>query len=101
MEKFKDINFGSVSLPERKPIAFEAFQNHLSRITGLKPECFTMETNLLVDLSLDSLKLLEIVLEFEKLGVPVSMADAWSIQTVGDAWEYYQRFAAVPDIGNG
>ena len=101
MEKFKDINFGRVSLPENEPITFDAFQKHLSRITGLKSECFTMETNLLVDLSLDSLKLLEIVLEFEKVGVPVSMADAWSIQTVGDAWEYYQRFVSTPGIGNG
>jgi acyl carrier protein len=82
-------------MPDVEPINFDAFQKHLARVTGLKPESLTLETNLLVDLGLDSLKLLEVVLEFEMLGVPVSIADAWSIQTVGDAWEYYLRFAAA------
>jgi acyl carrier protein len=81
-------------MPDLAPVTFDEFRMHLAQITGLNPRYLSMETNLVVDLGLDSLKLLELVLEFEKLGVPVSLADAWSIQTVGDAWEYYQRMAA-------
>jgi acyl carrier protein len=88
-------------MPDLLPITFEIFQKHLSRLTGLEPGQLTLETNLVVDLGLDSLKLLEIVLEFEKLGVPVSLADAWGIQTVGDAWQVYQRMAAVRLTGEG
>jgi acyl carrier protein len=78
-------------MPEPDSIPFATFQKHLARITHLDPSQLAMETNLVVDLGLDSLKLLEVVLEFENLGVPVSLADAWGIQTVGDAYEYCQR----------
>ena len=88
-------------MPDRAPLTFEIFQKHLARLTGLEPGQLSMETNLVVDLGLDSLKLLEIVLEFEKLGVPVSLADAWGIQTVGDAWQYYQRKAAAHGTEEG
>ena len=88
-------------MSEQETFTFEDFQKHLARVTGLNPNSLSLETNLVVDLGLDSLKLLEIILEFEKLGVPVSMADAWSIQTVGDAWEYYQRAAIVGRIEKG
>jgi acyl carrier protein len=88
-------------MPDLEPLPFAAFQNHLARITHLDPDRLSMKTNLVVDLGLDSLKLLEIVLEFEKLGVPVSLADAWGIQTVGDAYEYYQRAAAAGEKGQG
>lgn len=88
-------------MPDLEPISFETFQKHLARITGLNPKRLSMETNLVVDLGLDSLKLLELVLEFEKLGVPVSMPDAWSIQTVGDAWEYYQHSATSGGTNKG
>jgi acyl carrier protein len=88
-------------MPDQNPIPFEAFQKHLARLTGLKPEQLSMETNLVVDLGLDSLKLLEIVLEFENLGVPVSLADAWGIQTVGDAWQYYQHAVSARNMDKG
>jgi acyl carrier protein len=44
-----------------------------------------------LELGLDSLKLLEIILELDKMGIPVNLKEAWGIQTVGEAYEYYQR----------
>jgi acyl carrier protein len=82
---------------EQSPLTFDAFQKHLAHLTHLDPERLGMDTNLVLDLGLDSLKLLEIVLEFEELGVPASIADSWGIQTVGDAWDYYQRLVKYPD----
>ena len=82
-------------MPDQEPIAFDAFQKHLARITHLDPTQLTMETNSVVDLGLDSLKILEMVLEFEKLGFSVSSADAWGIQAVQDAWEFYQQSASA------
>ena len=82
-------------MSHQQPLPFSVFQKHLARITRLDPDRLTMETNLVIDLGLDSLKLLEIVLGFEQLGIPVSLADAWGIQTVGEAYEYYQRAASA------
>ena len=86
-------------MTDPEPLSFSAFQNYLARITHLDPDRLSMETNLVVDLGLDSLKLLEIVLEFEELGARVSLADAWGIQTVGDAYDVYIRAAAADRKG--
>jgi acyl carrier protein len=82
-------------MPELLPLPFSEFQKHLARIIHLDPDRLSMGTNLVVDLGLDSLKMLEIILEFEKLGIPVNLKEAWGIQTVGEAYEYYQRAAAT------
>jgi acyl carrier protein len=78
-------------MPELEPVTFTTFQQHLARITHLQPDKLTPDTNLVVDLGLDSLKLLQIILGFDRLGVRASLANAWQIQTVGDAYEYYLR----------
>jgi acyl carrier protein len=54
----------------------------------------TPETHFLNDLAVESLKLLELMLQFElQLGRPVSPDAAWEILTVGDAYSYYLRQA--------
>jgi acyl carrier protein len=54
----------------------------------------TEDASLLNDLALDSLKLVELILQFElKLGLSMSSDAAWSIETVGDAYRFYAEVA--------
>jgi len=73
------------------PITFDAFTKLLGKRLGFDPVILTPETNLVIDLGLESLKLLEMLLEFERLGIQVSIAEAWAIQTVGEAYAYYLK----------
>jgi acyl carrier protein len=49
----------------------------------LRPEAYFV-----TDLGVDSLRMLDLLLGLEKLGVPVTLESAWRIQTVGDAYAY-------------
>ena len=88
-------------MPDLEPISFSEFQKHVGLITHLDPQSLSMETNFVLDLGLDSLKLLQLVLGFEKIGVRTSLADAWAIQTVGDAYQYYLKSIASQEIDQG
>ena len=48
----------------------------------------------ITDLGVDSLRLADILLRLEELGVEVSPDLAWQIQTVCDAYRVYQQQAA-------
>jgi acyl carrier protein len=78
-------------MPDFHPLTFTDFQKQLARILHLDPGRLTGDTNLVTDLGLDSLKMLEMHLEFEKLGISLDLKEALGIQTVAEAYEYYQR----------
>ena len=71
-------------------LTFSEFQSFLSEILGMAESALTPDAHFLVDLGLDSLRLVELMLQYEKQwGLTVSINDAWDIQTVGDAYELY------------
>jgi acyl carrier protein len=51
----------------------------------------TPDTYFITDLGVDSLRLADILLRLEELGVEVSPDLAWEVQTVGDAYRIYQE----------
>ncbi len=69
----------------------DAFCRLLGERFKLGDAALTPATSFLDDLAFDSLRLLELVLFFEELGVDVPEAMAWDIVTVGDAYEYYRH----------
>ena len=70
--------------------SFDEFRQFLSDHLAVAKEVLTPETNFLYDLAIESLKLLELVLQLElQLGVRVPSDAAWEIQTVGDAYDLY------------
>ncbi|MGD8965975.1 MAG: acyl carrier protein [Anaerolineae bacterium] len=73
-----------------KVLSFDEFQGFLSDTLGLAAVALHRDASFLGDLGVDSLKLVEVILQFElQLGIAVPTGAAWEIQTVGDAYDYY------------
>jgi acyl carrier protein len=71
-------------------MSFEEFRAFLSETLGVAEEALTPDTHFLIDLAVDSIKMTELVLQFEKqLGASMSLSAAWEILTVGDAYDFY------------
>ncbi|MFN2302550.1 MAG: acyl carrier protein [Anaerolineales bacterium] len=73
-----------------KLLTFDEFKTFLSDILGVASVALDRDTHFMGDLAVDSLKLVEMILQFElELGIEVPTDAAWEIQTVGDAYNYY------------
>lgn len=73
------------------PLSFEEFQKLLAEllqidIARLKPDAY-----LIADLGIDSLRIVQVLLRLQEMGLPLAFDRAWEIQTVGDAYRYYQE----------
>ena len=76
-----------------QPLSFEQFQALLAEVlhvdaTQVKPEAYFV-----TDLGVDSVRLVEMMLRLETLGLELSPDLVWRIQTVGEAYRYYQEQA--------
>ncbi len=73
-------------------MTFEEFRGFLSETLGVAMPTLQRDTHFLADLAVDSLKMVELMLQFElQLGRKVSADAAWDILTVGDAYNFYQK----------
>ncbi|MFN2291824.1 MAG: acyl carrier protein [Anaerolineae bacterium] len=73
-------------------MTFDEFRGFLSDTLGVAEVTLDRDTHFLADLAVDSLKMVELMLQFElQLGRKVSADAAWDILTVGDAYRYYQN----------
>ena len=71
-------------------MSFDEFQGFLSDTLGVAEVVLTPDAYFLNDLGIDSLKLVDLMLQFElQLGMSVPSEVAWEIQTVDDAYKYY------------
>ncbi|MBN1660178.1 MAG: acyl carrier protein [Anaerolineae bacterium] len=77
-------------LPGPRALSFAEFQVLLAELVHAEPAQLVPEACLVTDLGVDSLRLVEIFLRLEDLGVEVSPDAVWEIETVGDAYEYYK-----------
>ena len=78
-----------MSHPE--PLSFAAFQALVARILEVDPARVKPEAYLITDLGVDSIRMVEVLLRLDEMGIAVSPDLAWKIQTVGDAYAYYQE----------
>lgn len=78
-------------MTQAEPLSFEAFQAILADLLHLDAALLEPEAYFITDLGVDSLRLVEILLRLEELGLEISPDLAWQIQTVGDAYEYYRQ----------
>jgi acyl carrier protein len=76
-----------------KPLSFKEFQALLADILEVDPEQITSQAYFVTDLGVDSLKLTEMLLQFQALGLELSPDLAWRIPTIGEAYRYYQEQA--------
>jgi len=75
---------------EFKLLSFPEFQGLLANILEVEPGQIKPEAFFVTDLGVDSLKLADMLLQFQALGLEISPDLAWRIQTVGEAYKYYQ-----------
>jgi acyl carrier protein len=73
-----------------KILSFEEFQTMLAELLSLDATLLKTEAYFITDLGIDSLRLAEILLRLEDLGLEISPDLAWELQTVGDAYNFYQ-----------
>ena len=70
-------------------MTFEGFTGVLAEVLMVGEDKLTPEASFMNDLSVDSIKWLEMALTLEKLGVALSAEAVWDIPTVGDAYQLY------------
>lgn len=78
-------------MTQAEPLSFEAFQAMLAELLHLDAALLQPEAYFITDLGVDSLRLVEILLRLEELGLEIAPDLAWQIHTVGDAYEYYRQ----------
>ena len=76
-----------------KPLSFKEFQAFLADILELEIDHIQPQAYFITDLGVDSLKLAEMFLQFQAYGLEFSPDLAWRIQTVGEAYQFYQEQA--------
>ncbi len=74
-----------------EPLSFAGFQEMLAQVLQIAEDRLQPDAYFITDLGVDSLRLVEIMLRLEGLGLDISPDLIWEIQTVGDAYRYYQR----------
>ncbi len=79
--------------PELQPLTFEQFQLLVAKTLQVEAAQVKPEAYFVTDLGVDSIRMLEVLLRLEAQGLPLSPELAWRIQTVGDAYRYYQQQA--------
>lgn len=70
---------------------FEEFQEMLAKRMGMPVERFASEASFLDDLGIDSIRMTELMLEFDRLGINIPPEAVWDLQTVGDAYQFYKK----------
>lgn len=76
-----------------EPLSFEHFQAMLSELLTIDADRLKPEAYFITDLGVDSIRMVEVLLRLEELGLELDPHLAWEIQTVGDAYRYYQEKA--------
>lgn len=81
-----------------EPLSFEAFQAMLADLLNVDVAQLTPEAYFVSDLNVDSLRMLQVLLRLEEMGVELPLELAWRIQTVGDAYRYYRERVSRRDL---
>jgi acyl carrier protein len=80
-------------MPQLEPLSVEAFQALLADLLEVDVAQLTPEAYFVTDLGIDSLRMIQVLLRMEQMGLRLSLESVWRIQTVGDAYRYYQEQA--------
>jgi len=81
------------SNPPKKNVSFDEFKHILAEQLKVEEGKVTPEASFIDDLMVDSIQLVDLMLSLEEMGIEIPLEAAWDVQTVGDAYQVYQRFA--------
>ena len=70
-------------------LSFDEFKQIVAESLITNPDKLTPETHFITDLAVDSIRLVELYIRFQELGIEIPPDAVWQIQTVGDAFHYY------------
>jgi len=72
-------------------LTFEEFREIIAKELMVDKEKVVPEASFLEDLFVDSIRMVEMMLRLEELGLGIPLEAAWTIQTVGDAYQQYKE----------
>lgn len=78
-----------------QPLSFDEFKDVLSDVLKVNPDKVAPEAYFITDLGVDSIRMVELLLRIQELGINVSPDAGWRIQTVKDAYDYYLENVSV------
>ncbi len=70
-------------------ITFEEFRRIVAEELDVDESRVVPEASFLEDLMADSIRLVEMMLHLEEMGIPIPIESAWQVRTVGDAYRLY------------
>jgi len=80
--------------PDQERISFEEFRRIIARELQIDESQVVGDASFVEDLMADSIKLVEMMLRMEELGIDIPLESAWEVQTVGDAYRVYSEHAS-------
>lgn len=72
-----------------RKITFEEFRRIVAEELDVDESQVSPEASFIEDLMADSIKLVEMMLRMEEMGIPIPVEAAWRVRTVGDAYRLY------------
>ncbi|HLE50998.1 MAG TPA: acyl carrier protein [Anaerolineales bacterium] len=80
-----------MDIPPKNPMPFEDFKRILAEELQIEESKIVPESTFLGDLLIDSIKLVELMLRLEEMGLTIPLEAAWDVETVGDAYNLYAQ----------
>lgn len=74
-------------------LTFEEFRRIVAEQLKVDEERVVREASFINDLYADSIRMVELMLRLEDLGITIPPEAVWQLQTVGDAYDYYLEHA--------
>ena len=72
--------------PQTSKLTFEEFKKILARELEVDEERIVPEASFFSDLCVDSIRMVDMMLRLEELGISIPLEVAWQIETVEDAY---------------
>jgi acyl carrier protein len=74
-------------------LSFELFRQIVAEQLKVDEERVTRASSFINDLYADSIRMVELMLRLEEMGISTPAEAVWQMQTVGDAYDYYREHA--------
>lgn len=88
-----------VTMAVSQPMGLDDFCGLVAKELQIDRRKVTPSSSFLDDLMVDSIRLVELMLRLEELGMAIPFEEAWDIVTVEDAYRRYQGWAGVKTDG--
>lgn len=80
--------------PAKTLIPFDEFKHIIAEELHVEETKVRQESSFVDDLLADSIQLVELMLRLEEMGITIPAEAAWEVETVGDAYRFYQEQVA-------